>query len=100
MYLYALLALLLQFSIILFLSISELFFFFFLDFAPYWGNSASADASIVGGGSPRKRSTSRTHSPDVRQFLQPLPMHIAYDLKYPFLKNAHVLYYVYAYVCV
>lgn len=31
--------------------------------------------------SSRKKSNSRTGSPDIRQFLTPLSVHIAYDLK-------------------
>lgn len=30
----------------------------------------------------RRRSNSRTSSPDVRKFLASLPIHIVYDLKY------------------
>uniref|UniRef100_A0A158Q7I2 UDENN domain-containing protein n=1 Tax=Elaeophora elaphi TaxID=1147741 RepID=A0A158Q7I2_9BILA len=52
----------------------------FGDFAPYWtaaGNNVDENVTD----SSRKRSNSRTASPDIRQFLAPLPMHIAYDLK-------------------
>lgn len=52
----------------------------FIDFAPYWTSSGNMDESMIG--SPRRRSVSRTSSPDMRQFLPPLPMHIAYDLKF------------------
>uniref|UniRef100_A0A1I7VQJ4 DENN domain-containing protein 5A, variant n=1 Tax=Loa loa TaxID=7209 RepID=A0A1I7VQJ4_LOALO len=50
------------------------------DFAPYWttaGNNLNENVTD----SSRKRSSSRGGSPDIRQFLAPLPMHIAYDLK-------------------
>ncbi|EJD76429.1 DENN domain-containing protein 5A [Loa loa] len=52
----------------------------FSDFAPYWttaGNNLNENVTD----SSRKRSSSRGGSPDIRQFLAPLPMHIAYDLK-------------------
>ncbi|MFH4974463.1 hypothetical protein AB6A40_001172 [Gnathostoma spinigerum] len=49
------------------------------DFAPYWTGSVSADNTPEC--SPRKRSLSRPHSPESRQYFQPLPTHIAYDLK-------------------
>lgn len=52
-----------------------------LDFAPYWTTGGSnVDENVTD--SLRKKSNSRTGSPDIRQFLTPLPMHIAYDLKY------------------
>ncbi|KAM3719479.1 DENN domain-containing protein 5A [Dirofilaria immitis] len=52
----------------------------FDDFTPYWttaGSSANKNVS----NSSRKKNNSRTGSPDIRQFLAPLPVNIAYDLK-------------------
>ncbi|CAG9535634.1 unnamed protein product [Cercopithifilaria johnstoni] len=52
----------------------------FGDFAPYW-TTAGTNVDENATDSARKRSNSRTASPDVRQFLAPLPVQIAYDLK-------------------
>ncbi|KHN87955.1 DENN domain-containing protein 5A [Toxocara canis] len=49
------------------------------DFAPHWTGGSSTESTPEG--SPRKRSSSRAHSPDPKQVLPPLPMYIAYDLK-------------------
>ncbi|VIO93520.1 conserved hypothetical protein,hypothetical protein [Brugia malayi] len=49
------------------------------DFAPWTTAGNNVDENVTD--SSRKRSNSRTGSPDIRQFFTPLPMHIAYDLK-------------------
>uniref|UniRef100_A0A914ZSH5 DENN domain-containing protein 5A n=1 Tax=Parascaris univalens TaxID=6257 RepID=A0A914ZSH5_PARUN len=49
------------------------------DFAPHWSGASSTESTPEG--SPRKRSSSRAHSPDPKQVMPPLPTHIAYDLK-------------------
>lgn len=49
------------------------------DFAPHWTGGSSTESTPEG--SPRKRSSSRAHSPDPKQVMPPLPTHIAYDLK-------------------
>uniref|UniRef100_A0A8R1TK21 DENN domain-containing protein 5A n=1 Tax=Onchocerca volvulus TaxID=6282 RepID=A0A8R1TK21_ONCVO len=49
----------------------------FGDFAPYWTSNMNENIAD----SSRKKSNSRTGSPDIRQFLTPLSVHIAYDLK-------------------
>uniref|UniRef100_A0A5S6PJ09 Uncharacterized protein n=3 Tax=Brugia TaxID=6278 RepID=A0A5S6PJ09_BRUMA len=51
----------------------------FGDFAPWTTAGNNVDENVTD--SSRKRSNSRTGSPDIRQFFTPLPMHIAYDLK-------------------
>ncbi|VDO28728.1 unnamed protein product, partial [Onchocerca flexuosa] len=52
----------------------------FGDFAPYWTTTGSNMNENIADSS-RKKSNSRTGSPDIRQFLAPLSVHIAYDLK-------------------
>ncbi|VDM96342.1 unnamed protein product [Thelazia callipaeda] len=52
----------------------------FDDLAPHW-NIGEVNVNENLTDSPYKKSSSRTNSPDLRQFLSPLPMHIAYDLK-------------------
>ncbi|KAL3994282.1 DENN (AEX-3) domain family protein [Acanthocheilonema viteae] len=51
----------------------------FGDFAPYWTTAGTnVDENVI---DSSRKSSSRTGSPDIRQSLTPLPVHIAYDLK-------------------